>query len=126
MLSAFVIYLCGHNRPAHEILDSPDRVLPEDYDRALVGMIRGEVPTLEDLIESRARLRRDISQGLAESDRVFLAGFFSCEPDWSLLVHSHANELPALAWKQQNLVILRSRRPDEFAQRYAAIAKLLF
>ena len=70
MLSAFVVYLCGHNRPAHEVLDSPERLLAEDYERALVGMIRGEVPTLEDLIESRARLRRDISQGLAESDRV--------------------------------------------------------
>ncbi|MFZ4638465.1 MAG: nucleotidyl transferase AbiEii/AbiGii toxin family protein [Pirellulales bacterium] len=126
MLSAFVIYLCGHNRPAHEILNSPDRVLPEDYDRALVGMIRGEVPSLEDLIESRSRLRRDILQGLAESDRAFLAGFFACEPDWSLLVHSHANDLPALAWKQQNLVIFRSRRPDEFAQQYAALVTLLF
>lgn len=125
MLSAFVIYLCGHNRPAHEVLNSPERVLGEDYDRALVGMIRGEVPTLGALLESRAQLRRDIAQGLADSDRAFLSGFFNCEPDWSLLAYPQANELPALAWKQRNLEIFRTKRPDEFARQHALLAQIL-
>ena len=125
MLSAFVVYLCGHNRPAHEVLDSPERLLAEDYERALVGMIRGEVPTLESLLASRARLRRDIVEGLAQSDRAFLAGFFNGEPDWSLLKYPHANELPALVWKRRNLEVFRSKRPDEFTRQNARLAELL-
>lgn len=125
MVSAFVVYLCGHNRPAHEILDSPERVLAEDYDRALVGMIRGDVPTPPTLLASRARLRRDIVHGLADSDRAFLSGFFNCEPDWSLLAYPHASALPALAWKQRNLEIFRSQRPDEFARQHALLAEIL-
>ena len=125
MLSAFVVYLCGHNRPAHEVLDSPERLLAEDYERALVGMIRGEVPTLEALLASRARLRRDIVEGLAQSDRAFLAGFFNGEPDWSLLKYPHANELPALVWKRRNLEVFRSKRPGEFTRQNARLAELL-
>ncbi len=125
MLSAFVVYLCGHNRPAHEVLDSPERLLVEDYERALVGMIRGEVPTLQSLLASRARLRSDIIQGLAISDRAFLASFFNGEPDWSLLQYPHPNELPALLWKQRNLKVLRTKRPDEFARQNAALSSLL-
>ena len=125
MLSAFVVYLCGHNRPAHEVLDSPERLLAEDYERALVGLIRGEVPTLEALLASRARLRRDIVEGLAQSDRAFLAGFFNGEPDWSLLKYPHANELPALVWKRRNLEVFRSKRPDEFTRQNARLAELL-
>jgi len=125
MLSAFVVYLCGHNRPPHEVLDKPEHLLVEDYERALVGMIRGEVPTLESLLASRARLRADIVQGISESDRAFLSGFFNCEPDWSLLPYPHANELPALVWKQHNLEILRAKRPDEFTRQNALLAQLL-
>ena len=125
LLSAFVVYLCGHNRPAHEVLDSPERLLAEDYERALVGLIRGEVPTLEALLASRARLRRDIVEGLAQSDRAFLAGFFNGEPDWSLLKYPHANELPALVWKRRNLEVFRSKRPDEFTRQNARLAELL-
>jgi hypothetical protein len=64
MLSAFVVYLCGHNRPPHEILDSTDRMIDRDYTRALVGMVRGELPSIEQLHDVRARLRRDILTGL--------------------------------------------------------------
>jgi len=125
MLSAFVVYLCGHNRPAYEVLDSPERVFAEDYERALVGMIRGEVPSLDALLASRARLRRDIIQGLTDSHRAFLVGFFNCEPDWSLLQYPHANELPALAWKLRNLEVFRTKRPAEFARQNARLAELL-
>ncbi|MFM8894402.1 MAG: nucleotidyl transferase AbiEii/AbiGii toxin family protein [Actinomycetales bacterium] len=125
MLSAFVVYLCGHNRPAHEVLDSPERLLVEDYERALVGMIRGEIPTRDALLASRARLRKEIKQGLSESDRAFLIGFLGCEPDWALLPYLHASELPALNWKLRNPETFRSKRPDDFAQHQAYLNEIL-
>ncbi len=125
MLSAFVVYLCGHNRPPHEVLGSPDRVLDEDYDRALAGMVRGDLPTIAELHDVRTRLRRDILTGLADSDCAFLGGFFTCEPDWSLLAYPRARELPALAWKQRNLEVFRSKRADEFAHQNGRLNELL-
>ena len=114
-----------HSRPAHAVLDSPERLLAEDYERALVGMIRGEVPPLAALLASRARLRGDIVQGISESDRAFLTGFFAGDPDWSLLPYPHASELPALTWKLRNLEIFRGKRPDEFARQHASLVALL-
>ena len=107
------------------MLDSPERLLAEDYDRALVGMIRGEVPPLVALLECRAQLRRDIVAGISESDRAFLIGFFAGEPDWLLLPYPHASQLPALTWKLRNLEIFRSKRPDEFDRQHAALVALL-
>ncbi len=125
ILSAFVIYLCGHNRPPHEVLDSPERVLVEDYTRALVGMIRGDIPSLDALVAARVQLRTDILNGLQPADRAFLAGFFACEPDWSLLAFPHASDLPALQWKQRNLDIFRTKRPQDFADQCDALDRLL-
>ena len=125
IIPAFVIYLCGHNRPPHEVLDSPERVLVEDYTRALVGMIRGDTPSLGDLVAARARLREDILNGLQPADRAFLAGFFACEPDWSLLAFPHAWDLPALQWKQCNVEIFRAKRPHDFAAQNEALDRLL-
>jgi len=125
IISAFVIYLCGHNRPPHEVLDSPERLLVEDYTRSLVGMIRGEIPSLDALVASRAQLRTDILNGLQPSDRAFLVEFFAGDPDWSLLAFPHASDLPALQWKQRNLEIFRARRPHDFAAQYEALARLL-
>ena len=124
-LSAFVVYLCGHNRPAHEVLDAPTRVLVEDYDRALVGMVRGRVPEFPELVEVRRRLAADILGGLSSSDRKFLAGFFAGEPDWSLLPYPVAQLLPALRWKLRNLEVLRSNRPAGFARQRELLMGLL-
>ncbi len=125
MLSAFIVYLCGHNRPPYELLERPDRLIEADYERALVGMIRGEVPTLSKLREVGTRLRNDILTGLSGTDRTFLAGFFSCEPDWSNVAYQRARELPALVWKQRNLEIFRSNRPADFARQHGQLVNLL-
>lgn len=125
IMSTIVIYLCGHNRPPHELLVSPERVLMGDYTRALVGMIRGEIPSLDALVAARVQLRADVLSGLQPADRAFLAGFFACEPDWSLLAFPHASDLPALQWKQRNLEIFRTKRPQDFAGQRDALDRLL-
>lgn len=38
MLDAFPVYLAGHNRPPHEVLNGKDKDIRQLYERALVGM----------------------------------------------------------------------------------------
>jgi hypothetical protein len=38
VVTAFVGYLAGHNRPVHEVLFAKPRSLEDEYDAGLVGM----------------------------------------------------------------------------------------
>jgi hypothetical protein len=96
VLAAIVVYLCGHNRPPHEILNSPDHAIDETYRTSLLGMIRTEIPSLYVLTDVRSQLRADILKGLDEESREFLMTFFSGRPNWALLPFMNAQNLPAL------------------------------
>lgn len=125
MFDAFAIYLAGHNRPPHEILDGKDKDIRQLYENALAGMTLNEVPSVDTLIEVRSQLRTDIASRLNSTSRDFLLGFFELEPDWSLLPYENAQYLPALQWKLNNLHLLRKNRPEEFKRQNADFARLL-
>lgn len=125
MFDAFAVYLAGHHRPPHEILDGKDKDIRQLYENALVGMTLNEVPSVDTLIEVRSQLRTDIASHLNSTSRDFLLGFFELEPDWSLLPYENAQYLPALQWKLNNLHILRKNRPEEFKRQNTEFVRLL-
>ena len=47
MLEAFSVYLAGHNRPPHEILNGKNKNIKQLYESAFMGMTRDEAPTVE-------------------------------------------------------------------------------
>lgn len=126
VLAAVVVYLCGHNRPPHEVLNSPDHAIDETYRTSLLGMIRTETPSLSALTDVRSQLRADILKGLDEASREFLITFFSGTPDWALLPFINAPNLPALQWKLMNIEKFKVTKPAEFIRQNDKLAKLLF
>lgn len=126
VLAAVVVYLCGHNRPPHEILNSQDHAIDETYRTSLLGMIRTEIPSLYVLTDVRSQLRTDILRGLDEESREFLMTFFSGTPDWALLPFMNAPNLPALRWKLMNIEKFKITKPAEFIRQNDELAKLLF
>lgn len=120
MVECFVVYLAGHNRPSHEVLFCNEKDIANEFERAFVGMTEAEC-SLETLVEVRARLRKDLSARLTDSQRKFLIGLARAEPDWSLLVCRHAQELPALRWKLSNLDKFQKKRPDDFEAQARAL-----
>ncbi|RQO56530.1 hypothetical protein DBV14_10465 [Variovorax sp. KBW07] len=113
MVECFVTYLAGHNRPIHEVLFSHDKDIAAEYDSSFVGMT--ETPcSLPTLLDARARLRRELPARLNASHRKFLIGLAQARPDWSLLLCSHAADLPALRWKISNLETFSRKRPADF------------
>ena len=124
-LAAFTVYLCGHNRPPNEILGNSNKNIDGLYRNSLVGMIRTEAPTIDELVEVRETLRRDVITGLSEASRSFIKDFFSGAPQWDLLPFDHLSELPALQWKLHNLALFRAARPEELARQNRELESLL-
>ena len=125
ILEAVVIYLAGHNRPTHEVLFGTDKDISTSYANSFVGMTFEESPSLEMLVDVRARLRADITQRLTEKHRDFLIGLAEANPDWSLLDCEHAESLPGLRWKLINLKKFQENRPSDFAKQAEALRTLL-
>jgi hypothetical protein len=125
ILDAVVIYLAGHNRPTHEVLFGTDKDISASYTNSFVGMTIEESPSLEALLEIRARLRAEIVQRLTEKHRKFLIGLAEANPDWALLDCAHAESLPGLRWKLINLKKFQEKRPSDFARQAEALKTLL-
>ena len=125
MLAVFAVYLCSHNRPPHEILSNHKKNIDGLYRNSLIGMIRTEAPTIDELVEVREMLRRDIITGFSEASRSFIKGFFSGTPNWDLLPFDHLSELPALQWKLHNLALFKVARPEELARQNRELESLL-
>jgi hypothetical protein len=73
-----------------------------------------EAVSLATLLETRERMRQELTARMTRQQRQFLVGLARAQPDWSLLQCKHAIELPALQWKLNNLEAFRQRRPADF------------
>jgi hypothetical protein len=113
IVECFVCYVSGHNRPIHEVLFSRDLDLRLAYESEFQGMTRNEVK-LAELLSTRERLRAELACMLTESQKLFLIGLTTGEPDWKLMECPHLKEMPAIRWKQENLVRLKKLNPEKF------------
>jgi len=64
----------------------------------------------------QTRLHNDLPRALTTEHREFLVSLVRLEPDWSLMPYDHLPELPAIRWKMENLIKLKSRDAARFAQ----------
>jgi hypothetical protein len=84
-----------------------------------------EPVSLDNLLETRTRLREELAQQLTERHKQFLIGLARAQPDWTLLQCPHASELPALRWKLNNLQTFSQRRPADFEKQASTLETLL-
>jgi len=115
IVECFVCYLAGHNRPVHEVLFSRENDMAPAFENEFVGMAREPI-TLDELLEVRRRLHRDLPAVLTPNHRQFLLGLVGGEPDWNLIKCPHLSELPAIRWKLQNLAKLKKSNLQKFTQ----------
>jgi len=105
-VDCFVVYLAGRDRPVHEVLFAPDKLIDALFEQEFVGMTTEPVE-LGQLKAARQTLFADLPGALKEHHRRFLLSLAKAEPDWTLLPFAHAEHLPALRWKLENLGRLR-------------------
>lgn len=115
VVECFVCYLAGHNRPVHEVLFSRDVDMSSAFENEFAGMARNPI-TLAELQQVRRKLKKELPIALTASQRKFLLGLVTGEPDWQLMKCPHLSQLPAIRWKLQNLAKLQKSNPGKFTQ----------
>jgi predicted nucleotidyltransferase component of viral defense system len=111
---AFVVYLASHNRTPHEVLFPSPKNVQLAYEGSFAGMTTEPV-ALEALLDVRARLFRELPASLDADEREFLRTLVRATPNFSSLGIPHAEELPAIRWKVQNLEKLARENPKKLS-----------
>lgn len=124
MIECFVIYLCGHDRPPYEVLDSREKDIERTFQDQFMGMATNPVG-VDELMAARFRLRKELKERLTANQRKFILSLLRAEPDWSLLKCRHASELPGIQWKLVNLQKFQNQRPDAFAEQIRMTEEIL-
>ena len=124
MVECFVIYLSGHDRAPHDVLDYRDKDISRIYQDQFEGMSTVPV-TLDQLTATRASLREELSRKLTTRQKNFLLSLVRAEPDWSLLDCQHISELPGIQWKLLNLRKFRDQKPEAFTEQIRRMEQLL-
>ncbi|MBI4248474.1 MAG: nucleotidyl transferase AbiEii/AbiGii toxin family protein [Elusimicrobia bacterium] len=99
---AFIVYLAGHPRPMHEVIDPSREDIKTLFDDSFRGMTDENV-TLDQLTEARERLIALLKTDITHSEKSFLVSIKTGEPDWKLIDVPGADKLPAIQWKLQNI-----------------------
>jgi predicted nucleotidyltransferase component of viral defense system len=118
---ATIVYMASHNRPIAELLRPKYKDISGIYYGEFLSMTEHAVE-LAELEETRQQLVELINLSLTENERRFLLSFKARNPDWSLLNLPDVEKLPALRWKQMNLVRMS---PQKHQKAYQLLEKLL-
>jgi len=121
---AFVVYLTSHNRPVHEVLFPAMRDIGQEYERNFRGMTTEPVE-LDALLAARERMVQELQSSLDADERRFLLSLVNGQPEWPLLGIAHAEQLPGIRWKLQNLAQLKRKSPAKFAEQADLLAQRL-
>jgi len=122
LMDCFLVYLVSSNRPMAELLDPNPLPLQPVFDQQFKGMTLREV-SVEDLNQARDRMIQKIGQQLTDDQKAFLLSFKSGNPQWDLLEHAIASDLPAVQWKLRNI---RTMSPTRRAQALSRLEKVLY
>ncbi|MCG8074146.1 MAG: nucleotidyl transferase AbiEii/AbiGii toxin family protein [Candidatus Thiodiazotropha taylori] len=112
LMELFIVYLISSNRPIAEILAPRLQPLQGVYEQQFQGMSLRTV-TVKQLEDVRNSMIETLGHQLTDSHKRFLLSLKSGEPNWDLLKHSHAQELPAVIWKLQNIQSLSTKQREE-------------
>ena len=121
LMDCFLVYLVSSNRPIAELLAPNPLPLQPVFDQQFKGMTLREV-SVEGLNQTRIRMIQAIGQQLTDNQKAFLLSFKSGDPQWDLLEHAVASELPAVQWKLRNI---RKMSPARRAQALSTLEQVL-
>ncbi|MEE9362239.1 MAG: nucleotidyl transferase AbiEii/AbiGii toxin family protein [Cellulophaga sp.] len=117
----FILCLLSSNRPLNEMLQPNFINQRETMVNQFEGM-SSEAFTYEDFEEIRTQLIGVIHQNLTDKDKEFLLSFNKTTPDWSIY---DFERFPAVQWKLQNLIKLKTGNLEKFNGLSVSLEKLL-
>lgn len=118
--AAFIVYAISGDRSITDTLAPNRKDIAQPFASELQGMTDTDI-ALDDLLAAREAVITTMVQDMPDAHRRFLIGFKRGRPDWALLDIPHANTLPAVRWKLQNLAKLSDGQRETLASRLEAI-----
>jgi predicted nucleotidyltransferase component of viral defense system len=119
-----ILGLVSHNRPLDELLRPNLKDRTQAFNGEFEGMTFSPF-SYEEHVATLHTLVAEIHTTLMDTDRQFLISFQEGEPDWTLLGNQDATQLPAPAWKLENLKKLRLENPKKHAEGLARLKGIL-
>lgn len=124
ILHGFVIALCGHNRPPHELLNPNRQSCSQTYRNEFLGMTELEFSESEcNFVFDR--LVEDIHAKMTQRLKRFVFDFFSLKEPLPPAGIPNSDRLPALQWKKMNLVKLHTTNSTKFTQQLKDLEQCL-
>ncbi len=120
---AFVVYLAGHDRSIHELIDPTRKDIKKLYENDFVDMAEKEV-SLEELLEAREKYIFLLKKDLSDNERYFLLSLKQGEPNWDLLGIPGIEKLPALQWKLLNIQKISKEKHQALIEKLRSVLKL--
>jgi hypothetical protein len=65
-------------------------------------MVNNEI-SVNELLDARIKLSREINSTLSDNDKDFLLSFKSGEPNWNLFSFANLKDMPPVKWKLYNI-----------------------
>ena len=121
VFEGFLVYLVSSPRPIAELLAPEFKDITEAYTNQFEGMTRAPV-ALEELLEAREKLVKDISAYITDTDKKFLLSLKSGDPRWELIPLPAIERLPAVQWK---LINVRRMSPQRRGERLNILQSVL-
>ena len=118
----FLVYLCGGNRPLHEVLFPTLLDIEDIYEKQFDGMTNFEI-SVETLYKARNKLIQWIHQSLVSDEKEFLISFVELKPQFSKLGINGAETFPSIRWKQMNLNKLKDQNLKKFELQSSELKK---
>ncbi len=120
---AFLVFLCSHDRPMHELINPNLKNLTSIYNQEFKGMTTTEV-SLDELYQARSSLIEIIQKSISTDEKHFLLSLKRGLPDWNRLGVAVAETLPAIQWKLQNIQKMTETKRQEQIIKLTAVLKL--
>jgi predicted nucleotidyltransferase component of viral defense system len=109
---AFIVYILSHNRPMAEVLAPARLDISQEFVRGFEGMTDMAV-TLDDLLQAREEFIEKVIGNMPYEHRRFLLSCKKRKPEWDLLGIPHAEQLPAVQWRLQNLAKVDAKKREK-------------
>lgn len=108
----FITMLASHYKPIHELLNPELKDQKSAFKTQFSGMSELDF-TYSDYEKTSEKLIIKVNRMLTKTDKKFLIGFASGQPDWSLCPIEVLKDLPAVKWKLININKLATDNPKK-------------
>ncbi len=113
--NGFKIGLISHYKPINELLNPILKDQSAAFENQFAGMASIEF-SYDNYIHTRQILIDIINKRLTNNDKKFLLSFEKGEPQWDLFPYTGIRDLPAIKWKQINILRLKKENIDKYQQ----------